>query len=186
MDAFSGPETGAQFTPQNVTFTINDNVTDITDEWCNDEGNVVRPSLSFQGHVAPLDVKFYHGATVDDRSYSLSEDWKGQAFVSFHGSWNRQPPTGYGVVRVPWGSGVSSPEAAVNDKKGYEFVIQASDLNSCPSACIRPVGLDFDSFGRLFVSSDATGEVCRLFTYYMGVIVVIDDCFLYFPIDFYP
>lgn len=41
------------------------------------------------------------------------------------------------------------------------MLVQAPDLNACtvPSHCIRPVGLSFDKYGRLFVSSDSTGEV---------------------------
>lgn len=33
------------------------------------------------------------------------------------------------------------------------------DLTVCPLECFRPVGLQFDQLGRLWVSSDATGEV---------------------------
>lgn len=43
----------------------------------------------------------------------------------------------------------------------YEFIVQAQNLAACPDQgrCIRPVGLDFDRKGRLFVSSDSSGEV---------------------------
>lgn len=36
-----------------------------------------------------------------------------------------------------------------------------ADINSCyePGVCFRPVGLDWDKDGRLFMSSDETGEV---------------------------
>lgn len=33
------------------------------------------------------------------------------------------------------------------------------DLGKCPDGCFRPVGLAWDGRGRLFMSSDATGEV---------------------------
>ena len=42
---------------------------------------------------------------------------------------------------------------------GYDFILHVPDLNACPNACVRPVGLAFDRLGRLFVSSDSTGEV---------------------------
>ena len=29
----------------------------------------------------------------------------GDAFIAFHGSWNRDPPTGYKVVRLPMSVG---------------------------------------------------------------------------------
>lgn len=41
----------------------------------------------------------------------------------------------------------------------YSFLIQATNLNSCPGTCIRPVGLAFGRDGRLYVSSDSSGEV---------------------------
>ena len=45
-----------------------------------------------------------------------------------------------------------------------EFIVQAQDLSACstPSNCIRPAGLAFDKYGRLFVSSDSSGEVSFL------------------------
>jgi len=38
-------------------------------------------------------------------------------------------------------------------------IMSNSDYSQCPDNCFRPVGLAFDSQGRLFVSSDNTGEV---------------------------
>jgi len=38
-------------------------------------------------------------------------------------------------------------------------VMENSNTGSCPGSCFRPVGLDFDKKGRLFVSSDSSGEV---------------------------
>ena len=39
------------------------------------------------------------------------------------------------------------------------MVVEAPDVTACPDGCIRPVGLLFDQAGRLFVTSDTTGEV---------------------------
>jgi glucose/arabinose dehydrogenase len=52
-----------------------------------------------QAHSVPLDIKFYPGA-VKAGTTQLPASLKGQAFVSFRGSFNRTPPTGYGVVRL--------------------------------------------------------------------------------------
>ena len=34
-----------------------------------------------------------------------------------------------------------------------------ADNSKCPGACFRPGGMTFDRQGRLFVSSDASGEI---------------------------
>ncbi len=33
------------------------------------------------------------------------------------------------------------------------------DMSKCPDKCFRPVGLAWDSAGRLWMSSDTTGEI---------------------------
>ncbi|TFK61401.1 soluble quino protein glucose dehydrogenase [Pluteus cervinus] len=152
MSSFSGPSTGGQFTAGS------DNAS-ISDAFCSNTTNVVPPALNFEAHVAPLDIKFYGGIKGNETEFGITRDWTNDAFVSFHGSWNREPPAGYGVVRIPWSGDDSVPQAKSDSKTGYEYVVQAPDMNACPSGCIRPVGLEFDQLGRLFVSSDATGEV---------------------------
>ncbi|KAF7307527.1 NHL repeat-containing protein [Mycena indigotica] len=118
------------------------------DAWCSDPKNNVPPALTLQAHSVPLDIKFYHPPKkTTDKSFPRS--LHGDAVVSFHGSFNRSPPTGYGVVHVPF---------PLSDT--YDFLIQATNLTSCPGKCIRPVGLAFSNDGRLFVSSDSSGEVC--------------------------
>jgi hypothetical protein len=38
-------------------------------------------------------------------------------------------------------------------------VVANRDVGLCPDACIRPAGLAWDSQGRLWFSSDSTGEI---------------------------
>lgn len=38
-------------------------------------------------------------------------------------------------------------------------ILSNADLSVCPGQCFRPVGLAIDKQGRLFMSSDATGEI---------------------------
>lgn len=54
-----------------------------------------------QAHSVPLDIKFYIPQLKS--TVGLPITWAGDAFVSFHGSFNRAPPTGYAVVRYAAG-----------------------------------------------------------------------------------
>lgn len=38
-------------------------------------------------------------------------------------------------------------------------VISSPDLSKCPGECFRPVGLAWDKDGRVWFSSDSTGEI---------------------------
>jgi glucose/arabinose dehydrogenase len=75
-------------------FSIASNVTDAQ---CQNATYNVPPKLGMQAHSAPLDIIFY--SAPSDTSVAINTGYNGHAFVSFHGSWNRDPPTGYGIVR---------------------------------------------------------------------------------------
>jgi glucose/arabinose dehydrogenase len=49
--------------------------------------------LEYQAHAAPMGMTFYTGAM-------FPAEFRNDAFVAMRGSWNRNPPTGYGVVRI--------------------------------------------------------------------------------------
>jgi glucose/arabinose dehydrogenase len=61
-------------------------------------GRVAVPDALFQPHSAPLGITFYEGA-------HFPPEYRGDAFVTFHGSWNREHRTGYKVVRVRFSKG---------------------------------------------------------------------------------
>ena len=77
------------------------------DQWCRD--NTIRPVLSMQAHSAPLGITFFNYSNSSTSADDCPDDggfpksMNGNAFIAFHGSWNRNPPTGYKVVRVPMG-----------------------------------------------------------------------------------
>lgn len=50
----------------------------------------------------------------------------------------------------------SSTDAAVD-------ILSTPDLAKCPDACFRPVSLAWDAKGRLWFSSDSTGEIFVLY-----------------------
>jgi len=123
-------------------FAIGDLNSTINDTSCNAE-NRQAPRLTFQAHMAPLDILFNAAGTA--------------AWVTFHGSWDRTDPAGYKLSVVEFANGDAvepsdSLTAAVD-------IMSNPDNSACPAGCFRPVGLAFDSQGRLFMSSDSTGEI---------------------------
>lgn len=56
--------------------------------------------LSLEAHAAPLDIKFYNGPSAAVTSLGFVKGWIGNAFISFHGSANRVPERGFGVVML--------------------------------------------------------------------------------------
>ncbi|KAI5919569.1 hypothetical protein F4810DRAFT_495668 [Camillea tinctor] len=111
------------------------------DEFCRAERQ--GPRLVFPAHTAPLDVKFREDGTA--------------AYVAFHGSWNRSPPDGFRLGKIDFADG--QPVAEVSDTDAVTYIVQNVDATQCPNGCFRPVGLAFDKKGRLFMTSDYTGEL---------------------------
>ncbi|KAI1497763.1 soluble quino protein glucose/sorbosone dehydrogenase [Biscogniauxia marginata] len=110
------------------------------------------PRLSLQAHSAPLGSKF-------DSTFS-------NLFVSLHGSWNRQPPTGYKLVAIPFTKEPDAsyaPVANASDGAGYIDIFYPPDEGACSSStCARPVGIVFDAASRIYMTSDTSGEVFLL------------------------
>jgi len=71
---------------------------------------------------------------------------------------NREDPIGYKLSLVQF-DGKGSPVAPANSTTAATDIVSNPDLSACPSSCFRPVGLAWDTQGRLFMSSDATGEI---------------------------
>ncbi|WAO89015.1 Hypothetical protein NCS54_00638700 [Fusarium falciforme] len=70
---------------------------------------------------------------------------------------NREVPVGYDVSYVSFDN--RRPSAPQDSTNATISIIYNIDLSNCPSDCFRPVGLAWDSTGRLWLSSDSTGEI---------------------------
>lgn len=75
-------------------------------------------------------------------------------FVNFR---NRNPGDGYRLSKVDFANG--QPVSASDDPDAEERLMWNTDNSKCPSGCFRPAGLTFDKDGRLFMTSDSTGEL---------------------------
>ncbi len=142
--AFSGLKTGEHFVlAPNTSFS---------DSNCN--GKAIAPRLTFQAHSAPIHAAF-------DKEVK-------NMYVTFHGSWDRQPATGFKVVQIPFKkleSGAYDPVAPADSMKGYNDIFSATSPGSCTangltqSNCVRLSAASWDPAGRgLFVGSDNSAE----------------------------
>jgi len=108
------------------------------------------PDVLFQAHSAPLHIAFYNAAQ-GTRAFPL--DYRGDAFVTFHGSWNRGLRTGYKVVRIRMNAGVPTGE--------YEDFLTGFVIDD-RSVWGRPVGVAVAHDGSLLVSDDASNTIWRI------------------------
>jgi glucose/arabinose dehydrogenase len=101
-------------------------------------------ALNFQAHSAPLGIVFYYGS-------QFPASYRGDAFVAFHGSWNRSVPTGDKVVVVHFSGGQPT---------GYSDFVTGWLRNGSYHG--RPVGLAVAPDGSLYISDDQVGAVYRV------------------------
>jgi len=111
------------------------------------KGSVTVPDVLMQAHSAPLQITFYEGD-------NFPAAYKGNAFVTLLGSWNRAERTGYKVVRLLL-DGTGKPTREYEDFM-TGFVISDKQVWG------RPVGVAVAPDGSLFVSEDGNGTIWRV------------------------
>ena len=104
------------------------------------------PDYALGSHTASLGLAFYQGTL-------LPSIYQGGAFVGQHGSWNRNPRSGYKVIFVPFANGrpAGPPQDVLTgfvDEQGHAFG--------------RPVGVAFDRTGALLVADDVGNRIWRV------------------------
>ena len=104
------------------------------------------PTLLYTAHASPLEMIFYTGN-------QFPEDYHGDAFIAFRGSWNRSTAVGYKVVRLRFENGQPA---------GFDDFLTGFLVNNNRSHFARPVGLAVHPDGSLFVSDDTNGVVYRV------------------------
>jgi len=107
----------------------------------------IKPDYALGSHVAALGLLF-------SESNALPAAYRGGAFVSEHGSWDRSPLSGYAVVFVGFEQGkpVGEPKVVVS---GFH----SEDEKKLYGA---PVGLAQDRQGALLVADDVGDAVWRV------------------------
>ena len=108
----------------------------------------IPPALLIQAHSAALGIVFYDGAM-------FPKEYRGDAFVALHGSWNRARRTGYKIIRVPMKNG--HPAGSYDD-----FVAGWCPDENGPNVWGRPVALLVLKDGSLLISDDGAGKIWRV------------------------
>jgi glucose/arabinose dehydrogenase len=104
------------------------------------------PDVLLEAHSAPMQIAFYDGDT-------FPADYKGSAFVTMHGSWNRAQRSGYKVVRLLFENG--KPTGVYED-------FMTGFVTSDKEVWGRPVGIAVAHDGSLLVTEDGNGTIWRV------------------------
>lgn len=104
------------------------------------------PDYALGPHTASLGLTFY---TAD----AFGAAYKNGVFIGQHGSWNRNPPSGYKVIFIPFKDGKP-------DGKPENFLTGFLDAEG--NAQGRPVGVAVDSKGALLVADDVGNVIWRV------------------------
>jgi glucose/arabinose dehydrogenase len=104
------------------------------------------PDYALGNHTASLGLTFYDGEL-------LPRAYKNGAFIGQHGSWNRNPRSGYKVIYVPFVDGRPT---------GHPIDVLTGFLDPEGNAFGRPVGVVVDNTGALLVADDVGNAVWRV------------------------
>jgi glucose/arabinose dehydrogenase len=110
------------------------------------KAKVITPDVLLQPHFASLEMNFYEGS-------QFPAEYKGDAFASEHGSWNKANRAGYEVIRVPMREGKATGE--------YEDFLTGF-TTADGHVWGRPVGVTVGKDGSLFVTDDGSGSIWRV------------------------
>ncbi len=106
----------------------------------------IKPDYALGSHTASLGL-------LNANNSHLTTDFSEGMFVAQHGSWNREPKSGYKVIYIPFTDGKPSGES-IDVVTGF--------LNENEEALGRPVGLALDQTGSLLVADDVGNTIWRI------------------------
>ena len=112
----------------------------------NFQKKTTNPVMLFTAHSAPMNLLFYKGTMFPSQ-------YKGSAFISFHGSWNRKEPSGYKLMTLKFNNG--NPEKSEDFLTGFLF-------DNGKKFFGRSVGLIEMPDGALLLSDDSNGIIYRI------------------------
>jgi glucose/arabinose dehydrogenase len=109
----------------------------------------VVPDVLIQSHSAVLGMLFYEGKM-------FPAEYRGDAFVALHGSWNREPRTGYKIIRIKFDK-QGKPVGGYDD-----FLVGWMLDENKPEVWGRPVGLLVLPDGSMLIADDGANKIWRV------------------------
>lgn len=103
------------------------------------------PEMEFQAHSANLGIDFYTGSM-------FPAEYRNDAFVVQHGSWNRTEPVGYRILRIRFDQ----------DGNAVSKEVFADGWLADGAAVGRPVDIEEMADGSLLVSDDFANVIYRI------------------------
>jgi glucose/arabinose dehydrogenase len=111
------------------------------------------PAITFTSHTTPIGITF-----LDKTSWPA--EYKSDAIVALHGSWNRQQPAGYQLVRVKFKD--NKPVKVEDFATGWLVIGAESGWLKRNQVSGRPVDVAVGSDGSLYVSDDDSDVIYRI------------------------
>ena len=107
------------------------------------------PAITFTSHSTPIGITF-----LDKTNFPA--EYKNDAIVALHGSWNRKNPSGYKLVRVKFNG--ETPVAVLDFATGWLNISNTGQSQ----AWGRPVDVITGADGALYVSDDRAAVIYRI------------------------
>ncbi|MGX4643874.1 YbhB/YbcL family Raf kinase inhibitor-like protein [Massilia sp. SYSU DXS3249] len=102
--------------------------------------------MGYTAHAAPMQFVFANRST-------FPAEYRGDAFATMRGSWNRNPASGYEIVRVRFENG---------QPKAIEPFVTGFLTDGGKTHIARPVGLAFAKDGSMLMADDGNGVIYRI------------------------
>jgi glucose/arabinose dehydrogenase len=109
---------------------------------------VRKPEFALGPHVAAL------GMVFNREGHVMGGNFASGAFIARHGSWNRQPPSGYDVVYVGFDK--------LGNPQGKPVPVLTGFLKDDGTTRGRPTWVEWAGDGSLLVSDDTAGIIWRV------------------------
>ena len=111
------------------------------------------PAITFDSHSTPIGITF-----LDKTNFPA--EYKNDAIVALHGSWNRKNPSGYKLVRVKFNA--EKPVQVVDFATGWLNINSTVQNQVQAQAWGRPVDVIAGPDGALYVSDDRAALIYRI------------------------